>query len=124
MDNVDLYKVESMRQNGTSMWSSNTLEEIFSQSSHHEDDEEALKWAALEKLPTYNRIRKGILGGVDGGGLEEVNIKDLGYQERKNLLERLIKVGEEDLENFLLKLKNRIERYPPLSVFVFMVLES
>ncbi|KAJ8640208.1 hypothetical protein MRB53_016902 [Persea americana] len=92
------------------MWSSNTLEEIFSQSSHHEDDEEALKWAALEKLPTYNRIRKGILGGVDGGGLEEVNIKDLGYQERKNLLERLIKVGEEDLENFLLKLKNRIER--------------
>ncbi|RWR83361.1 pleiotropic drug resistance protein 1-like protein [Cinnamomum micranthum f. kanehirae] len=110
MDNVDLYKVDSMRQNGNSMWSSNTLEDVFSQSSRHEDDEEALKWAAFEKLPTYNRLRKGILSGVDGGELKEVNIMDLGYHERKNLLERLIKVGEEDLENFLLKLKNRIER--------------
>ncbi|XXG63179.1 hypothetical protein AAC387_Pa05g1421 [Persea americana] len=110
MDNANLYKEESLHQNGSSIWSMTTLEDVFARSSHDEDDEAALKWAALEKLPTYNRISKGFLSGVAGGELEEVNIKDLGYQERKNLLERLIKVGEEDLEKFLLKVKNRIER--------------
>lgn len=109
MDNADVYRVESLRQNGASIWSKNTLEDVFSQSSRNEDDEEVLKWAALERQPTYNRIRKGILSGV-AGELKEVSIKDLGYQERKNLLERLISVGEKDIENFLLKLKDRIER--------------
>ena len=35
--------------------------DIFSPSSFEEDDEEALKWAALDKLPTYNRLKKGLL---------------------------------------------------------------
>lgn len=111
MDNANLYKDESLHQIGSSIWSNTTLEDVFARSSRDEDDEAALTWAALEKLPTYNRIRKGFLSGVDGGELKEVNIKDLGYQERKSLLERLIKVAEEDLEKFLLKVKNRIERY-------------
>ncbi|XXG63723.1 hypothetical protein AAC387_Pa05g1844 [Persea americana] len=108
MDNADLYKVESLRRIGSSIWSRTTVEDVFSLSSRNEDDEEALKWAALEKQPTYDRIRKGLLS-ADTGELKEVNVKDLSYQERKNLLERLIKAGEEDIQNFLLKLKNRIE---------------
>ncbi|XP_058074641.1 ABC transporter G family member 39-like [Magnolia sinica] len=108
MDNADLYRVGSLRRNGSS-WRSTTAQDVFSRSSRDEDDEEALKWAALEKLPTYDRIRKGILSGV-AGELREVDIEDLGFQERKNLLERLIRVTEEDNEKFLLKLKNRIDR--------------
>jgi len=34
---------------------------VFARNSFEEDDEEALKWAALEKLPTYNRLKKGLL---------------------------------------------------------------
>ncbi|RWR83055.1 ABC transporter G family member 36 [Cinnamomum micranthum f. kanehirae] len=109
MENADLYKVESLLQAGSSVWSRNNVEDIFSLSSRNEDDEEALKWAALEKQPTYDRIRKGIVS-IDTGELKEVNVKDLHYQERKNLLERLIKVGEDDTEKFLLKLKNRVEK--------------
>ncbi|KAJ8640592.1 hypothetical protein MRB53_017286 [Persea americana] len=109
MDNADLYKVESLRQARSSVWSRNNVEDIFSLSSRNEDDEEALKWAALEKQPTYDRIRKGILS-IDTGELKEVNVKDLNYQERTNLIERLIKVGEDDIEKFLLKLKNRVEK--------------
>ncbi|XXG63725.1 hypothetical protein AAC387_Pa05g1845 [Persea americana] len=108
MDNADLFKVESLRQARSSVWSRNNVEDIFSLSSRNEDDEEALKWAALEKQPTYDRIRKGILS-IDTGELKEVNVKDLNYQERTNLIERLIKVGEDDIEKFLLKLKNRVE---------------
>lgn len=109
MDNEDLYKVESLRRNGSSIWSRAAVEDVFSLSSRIEDDEEALKWAALERQPTYDRIRKGILS-VETGEHKEVNVKDLSYQEKKNLIERLIKVADEDIEKFLLQLKNRVER--------------
>ncbi|KAK1265449.1 Pleiotropic drug resistance protein 3 [Acorus gramineus] len=78
-------------------------------SSREEDDEEALKWAALEKLPTYDRIRKGMLLGSIGAS-KEIDVDSLGLQERMKLLERLVRVAEEDNEKFLLKLKNRMER--------------
>ncbi|MBA0756002.1 hypothetical protein Gogos_021194 [Gossypium gossypioides] len=83
--------------------------EVFSRSSRDEDDEEALKWAALEKLPTVARLRKGILASSQGGA-NEIDVLDIGWQERKALLERLIKVAEEDNDKFLFKLKNRIDR--------------
>ncbi|RVW28720.1 Pleiotropic drug resistance protein 1 [Vitis vinifera] len=63
---------------------------------------------ALEKLPTYNRMRKGLLMGSEGEA-NEVDIHNLGLQERKIWWS----VGEnrdEDNEKFLLKLKNRIDR--------------
>ncbi|MCD7462124.1 transcription factor [Datura stramonium] len=55
-------------------------------SARDEDDEEALKWAALEKLPTFDRLRK-----------------------KGRLCLRSIKVADED-KKFLLKLKNRVDR--------------
>ncbi|KAK6119474.1 hypothetical protein DH2020_046778 [Rehmannia glutinosa] len=83
--------------------------EAFSRSSVEADDEEALKWAALEKLPTNLRIRRGILTEEEGKP-REVDIKNLGLVERKNLVERLLKIAEEGNEKFLLKLKERIQR--------------
>ncbi|CAN4090927.1 unnamed protein product [Withania somnifera] len=99
----------SIRENSNSIWRNNGVE-VFSRSARDEDDEEALKWAALEKLPTYDRLRKGILFGSQGGSAAEVDVNDLGFQQRKNLLDRLVKVADEDNEKFLLKLKNRIDR--------------
>ncbi|WCJ30209.1 ABC transporter G family member 36 [Euphorbia peplus] len=78
--------------------------EIFSKSYREEDDEEALKWVALEKLPTYLRTKRGLLNQ------NEINIHNLGLVDRKHLVERLVKISEEDHENFLLKLKDRIKR--------------
>ncbi|XVF49256.1 hypothetical protein PTKIN_Ptkin03bG0253800 [Pterospermum kingtungense] len=72
-----------------------------------EDDEEALKWAALERLPTYERARKGILHGILGD-LKEIDLRNLGYQERKELLNRFVK--DADNAEFLKKLKERIDR--------------
>jgi ABC-type multidrug transport system ATPase subunit/ABC-type multidrug transport system permease subunit len=72
-----------------------------------EDDEEALTWAALERLPTHSRVRKGIVGD---GGCELVDIAGLGFQERTRLLERLVRVAEEDHERFLLRLRQRLDR--------------
>ncbi|KAM0906391.1 hypothetical protein ACQ4PT_016810 [Festuca glaucescens] len=72
-----------------------------------EDDEEALTWAALERLPTHSRVRKGIVGD---GGCELVDVAGLGFQERTRLLERLVRVAEEDHERFLLRLRQRLDR--------------
>ncbi|OAY36963.1 pleiotropic drug resistance protein 1 [Manihot esculenta] len=99
----------SLRRGSSSAWRNNVLD-VFSASSRDEDDEEALKWAALEKLPTYDRLRKGILVSVSKGGANELDVDNLGFNERKTLLERLVKVAEEDNEKFLLKLKNRLDR--------------
>ncbi|XP_010914975.2 ABC transporter G family member 39 [Elaeis guineensis] len=100
----------SMRRTVSSWRATSSASDIFGRSGREEDDEEALKWAAIEKLPTYDRMRRGILTAVDGGEIQEVDIHGLGFQERKNLLERLVRTAEEDNERFLLKLRNRMER--------------
>lgn len=112
----DIYRAgNSLRSASSSLWRNNN-NEVFSRSSREEDDEEALRWAALEKLPTYSRLRKGILT-TSKGEPSEVDIHNLGLKERKDLLERLVKVAEEDNERFLLKLRNRIDRYFLTSFF-------
>ncbi|KAK4798053.1 hypothetical protein SAY86_030379 [Trapa natans] len=110
MEGGDIYRASnSIRRMGSSSVWRNTGMEAFSRSSRDEDDEEALRWAALEKLPTFDRLRKGILTASHGAG-NEIDIQSLGFKERRTIIERLVKVAEEDNERFLLKLKDRIER--------------
>ncbi|KAI5008864.1 hypothetical protein ZWY2020_009912 [Hordeum vulgare] len=74
-------------------------------SSWDEDDEDALRWAALEKLPTYDRTRTAVLA-MPEGELKKVNADKLGAQQR------LASVGD-DHECFLSKFKDRVDRYAP-----------
>lgn len=86
-----------------------------------EEDEEALKWSALEKLPTYDRLRKTILetyvenennqGDYDKVIHREVDVQKLGMHERQQFIDKHFKVAEEDNEKFLRKFRNRIDRY-------------
>uniref|UniRef100_A0A453KM96 ABC transporter domain-containing protein n=1 Tax=Aegilops tauschii subsp. strangulata TaxID=200361 RepID=A0A453KM96_AEGTS len=91
----------------SSVWSRGG-EELFSRSSRDEDDEEALRWAALEKLPTYDRARTAVLA-MPEGELKEVNVEKLGAQEKHALLQRIAWVGD-DHERFLSKFKDRVDR--------------
>ncbi|WOL00752.1 hypothetical protein Cni_G09465 [Canna indica] len=109
------------------------MEDVFVRSSTRgsrsgaDDDEEALRWAAIERLPTYSRLRTGILRSVvEGGGgaseqqgagagkrryeHKEVDVRKLGVNERQEFIERVFKVAEEDNERFLKKLRNRIDK--------------
>ncbi|CAK8543690.1 unnamed protein product [Lathyrus sativus] len=99
----------TFKSGSSSIWRNNDTNEIFSNSFHQEDDEEALKWVAIQKLPTFARMRKGLLTSLQGEAVE-IDVKKLGPQERKDLLERLVKIDEDDNEKFLLKLKDRIDR--------------
>ncbi|KAJ0514371.1 putative ABC transporter, AAA+ ATPase domain, ABC-2 type transporter, ABC-transporter [Helianthus annuus] len=125
MDGIDIYKASnslrlgssrrsrngrmgSLRSGSTSLWR-NTGMDVFSRSTREEDDEEALKWASLEKLPTFDRLKKGLLFGSTGPP-QEIDVDNLSFEERKRLLDRLVNTADEDNEKFLLKLRNRIDR--------------
>nr|XP_017215736.1 PREDICTED: pleiotropic drug resistance protein 1-like [Daucus carota subsp. sativus] len=123
MDGANIYRAgHSLRQSGrssgermgsmragSSVWRDKGMD-VFSKSTREEDDEEALKWASLEKLPTFDRLRKGLLLGSQGAGFREVDIDEIGVHQRKNLVERLVKIADEDNEKFLLKLRDRLDR--------------
>ncbi|XP_076952055.1 pleiotropic drug resistance protein 1-like isoform X2 [Bidens hawaiensis] len=114
MDGSDILKAASsirlgsLRSGSTSLWRNSGMD-VFSKSSREEDDEEALKWAAIEKLPTFDRLKKGLLFGSTGPSIE-VDIDKLGAEDKKHLLDRLVKVADEDNDKFLLKLRHRLDR--------------
>ncbi|KAL0354631.1 UNVERIFIED_CONTAM: ABC transporter G family member 36 [Sesamum radiatum] len=83
---------------------------------HEENDEESLIWAALEKLPTYDRLRKSVLKSLvetDDNMIKVVNkvvdVRKLNVHETEEFMDRVLKVTEEDNEKFLRKLRNRID---------------
>ncbi|XP_050938061.1 ABC transporter G family member 36-like isoform X2 [Cucumis melo] len=89
--------------------------------SHAEEDEEALRWAAIEKLPTYNRLRTSIFksfaecGDIGSSQTQpilhkQVDVRNLEMEDRQTFIERIFKVAEEDNEKFLRKLRDRIDR--------------
>lgn len=107
----EVFRVSSAPISTSNIWR-NSGRDFFSRSSHEVkegDDEEALLWAAIEKLPTYRRLERGILT-EEKGQSRDIDIKNLGLVEKRNLLDRLVRIAEEDNEKFLLKLKERIER--------------
>ena len=80
------------------------------------DDEEALRWAALERLPSFERLRTGILRSEAQAGRmrfahEEVDVRMLEGPQRQAFVESVFRVAEEDNERFLKKLRARIDRY-------------
>ncbi|XP_051152166.1 ABC transporter G family member 35-like [Andrographis paniculata] len=102
----------------SSNWS---VEEVFSggrRSGGAEEDEEALRWAALEKLPTYDRLRRTVLKSFvetpNRGNVKvvhkEVDVRKLDVNERQEFIDRFFRVAEEDNEKFLTKLRNRIDK--------------
>lgn len=98
----------SLRQNSVSNWRDSSA--IFSsRTSQVEDDEEALLWAALEKLPTYDRLRRAILPSGSQGRPTEFDVQDLSNQDRDTLIKRLLHASNDNQE-FLLKLRDRLDR--------------
>ncbi|KAG5097429.1 hypothetical protein JHK82_047283 [Glycine max] len=91
------------------MW--NSAENAFARSSsfrEETEDEEALRWAALERLPTYKRARRGIFKNVIGD-IKEIDVRDLQAQEQRLLLERLVDCVDNDPERFFQRMRSRFD---------------
>lgn len=116
-------RVASMRQtiNRSMSRASRNFEDVFSTSSRRtksiNEDEEALKWAAIEKLPTYNRLRTSLMPALGEDDLygnqvlnKEVDVTKLDGEGRQKFIDMVFKVAEQDNERILTKLRNRIDR--------------
>ncbi|XP_061340257.1 ABC transporter G family member 39-like isoform X2 [Gastrolobium bilobum] len=89
--------------------------DVFNVSGRHtpEDDERELKLAAIERLPTFDRMRNVVLRQVLDDGMvvhKQVDVTRLGLHDKKVLLESILKVVEEDNEKFLRSLRDRVDR--------------
>ncbi|XP_058203379.1 pleiotropic drug resistance protein 2-like isoform X3 [Rhododendron vialii] len=81
--------------------------------SGQQDDNEELRRVAIDRLPTYDSLRKGMLNRVldDGKIMQgEVDVTKLGNQEKKLLMDSVLKTAEEDNESFLERLRERTDR--------------
>lgn len=95
--------------------------------SSHADDEEALRWAALEKLPTYNRVRTSIFQ-KHAGSVREVDVqKDLSTADMHHLLHKLHHTSGNEDDHLLVRLRKRLDRLvctthmiPPTSIYNLM----
>lgn len=90
---------------------SNPFEAASVAGSSHADEEEELQWAALEKLPTYNRLRASVFQ-KDTGSLRHVDVKGLSTLDFNHLLQRIHTVTDDDSEQLLAKVRTRLDRYP------------
>lgn len=77
--------------------------------STHEQDEEALKWAALEKLPTFNRLRTSIFE-KDTGSIRHIDVEHLSSHDIHHLLTKFQKVTDDDNEQILAKVRKRLDK--------------
>ncbi|KAL5060201.1 hypothetical protein RYX36_031805 [Vicia faba] len=89
--------------------------DVFERSDRHtqEDDEYHLTWAAIERLPSFERMRKGVMKHVDENGKVvhgEVDVARLGLRDRKILLDSIFEVVEQDNDVFLRKIRDRQDR--------------
>lgn len=87
-------------------------DEVFSRPprGNRDDEEEALLWAALERLPSSHRARHALIT-LEEGGKEVVDVRRLGPAERRAMLDRLVRSVDQDNERFLLNIRDRIDRY-------------
>ncbi|KAK7391459.1 hypothetical protein VNO78_19875 [Psophocarpus tetragonolobus] len=83
---------------------------------NHHDDEEDLMWAAIERLPTFERLRKSLVKRVSEESTsgrfiyEEIDISNLRFQDKNNLLHAILRTVEHDNEKFLRSIRERIDR--------------
>lgn len=87
--------------------------DVFRRAADREaEEEEELRWAALERLPTYDRISKGFLKQVEDGSVKAaaIDFKRLKTDERDYLMNRVLHDAEKDHESLLRRLRSRIDR--------------
>ncbi|KAM7273420.1 hypothetical protein ACFE04_028084 [Oxalis oulophora] len=85
------------------------------------NDDECVTWAAIEKLPTMDRVRKGLFKPAISptDQLSEIDVIELSVQDKKILIRRLVKDTHFDNERFLSSLRRRLDSYKSTYAFFF-----
>ena len=79
------------------------------------DDEEALKWAAVERLPTYDRVRTSVFHDASTGSVKQVDVRELTPLETTELVNKLMAEAQDESNLLLQKMRKRLDKYKSLS---------
>jgi hypothetical protein len=80
------------------------------------DAQYAVQWAAIERLPTFERLKSSLFdkdddeNELDGEGKQVVDVTKLGAMEKHLFIDKLIKHIENDNLRLLRKIRNRIDK--------------
>ncbi|XP_077217702.1 pleiotropic drug resistance protein 3-like isoform X2 [Tasmannia lanceolata] len=103
----------SLQRQNSSFRSSSTVNSMR----ENDDDEIELQWAAIERLPTFERLRSSLFDHCEDGGevhnskgKKMIDVTKLGAIERHMFVEKLLKHIENDNRLLLQKLRERIDR--------------
>ncbi|KAJ0493069.1 putative ABC transporter, AAA+ ATPase domain, ABC-2 type transporter, ABC-transporter [Helianthus annuus] len=100
-------------------WASASIKEAFPgvpggdafEKTSVQEDEEELRLAAIERLPTYERSRKDILNQVhDDGRIRRNEISNVDHLDTKQTIASVLEVVKDDHEGFLRRIRERIDR--------------
>ncbi|XP_062144197.1 pleiotropic drug resistance protein 3-like [Alnus glutinosa] len=102
----------SCRRHNSSFRSSSGLSSTGSDAD--DADQDALQWAAIERLPTFERLRSSSFDkdhvDANNKGKQVLDVSKLGDVERHVVIEKLIKHIEHDNLLLLQKIRNRIDK--------------
>lgn len=88
------------------MWNSSVNMFARTGENRAEDDEETLRWAALQRSPTYIQARTSFFRNV-AGEVSLVDVRNLEIQEKGQVLDKLIDAVNEDTELFFNRIRKR-----------------
>jgi ABC-type multidrug transport system ATPase subunit len=74
------------------------------------DDEEALRWAAMERLPTYDRVRTSVVHDQDTGSVKQIDVRQMSPLETSELLDKLMAQAQDETNTLLLKMRKRLDK--------------
>lgn len=74
----------------------------------HDDEDEALVLAALQRSPTYDRARTALFRNV-AGELSLVDVRRIKNEEQKQVLDKLVNTVNADMEGFFKRVRQRFD---------------
>ncbi|PIA34579.1 hypothetical protein AQUCO_03700102v1 [Aquilegia coerulea] len=96
----------------TSSFRSSTSTTALSVRDDDDDDENTLQWEAIERLPTFEKLRTSLVDSCEVGNKEKkvTDVTRLGPLERQIFIEKLIKHIQKDNLRLLQKLRQRVDK--------------
>ncbi|GFS35362.1 pleiotropic drug resistance 4 [Actinidia rufa] len=88
------------------MWNSSVNMFGTTRENKEDDDEEALRWASLQRSPTYVQARTSFFRNI-AGEVSLVDIGELEDQEKNLVLDKLVNAVNEDTKMFFNRIKQR-----------------
>lgn len=112
MEENEMSEIGRIRSHSSSSFRQHSMRSVSAETEEG-DVVDASLWAAVERLPTFERLRSSLFGGEgdeEKDGRRVVDVTKLGDVERHLFIEKLIHQIENDNLKLLTKIRERIHK--------------